>query len=266
MVDISEQLAVIKANPYGEDVKQAIRDALALIAPTRGGEEIERMAMGLAAAYFLGGTLGNPLGEGTAIYDTWAWGKTNPLYISPVSDFPATGESGTYYISVPDSTIYVWNGSEYEELQSTVIVNMLDLDMVNGSSRDGEYPSDPNGGQYAPNSAGKVVNYTPFDVPTGMTKMLVHGRSSYSQTDLLSYFFHCYDSSGNYMYTASGTAISTSSGSYKPWSWKPGSIITSIPSGISKIRIGLCRNPNQSPPPSLTVSDLTEAIVIFSLD
>lgn len=256
MVDISEQLAVIKANPYGEDVKQAIRDALALIAPTKGGEEIERMAMGLAAAYFSGGTLGNPLGEGTAVYDTWAWGKTNPLYISPVSDFPATGESGTYYISVPDSTIYVWNGSEYEELQSTVIVNMLDLDMVNGSSKDDT-------GAYNAEASNRVVNYTPFDVPTAMTKMLVHGRSSYSQSDLLEYFFHCYDSSGNYMYTASSTYISTSSGSYKPWSWKSGSIITSIPSGVGKVRIGFRRS---SSLPPLTVSDLTEAIVIFSLD
>lgn len=48
MTDISEQLAIIRSNQYGESVKGAVRDALSLVAQDRGGEEIQRYAMGPA--------------------------------------------------------------------------------------------------------------------------------------------------------------------------------------------------------------------------
>lgn len=48
MTDISEQLAIIRSNQYGESVKGAVRDALSLVAQDRGGEEIQRYTMGPA--------------------------------------------------------------------------------------------------------------------------------------------------------------------------------------------------------------------------
>lgn len=48
MIDISEQLAIIRSNQYGESVKGAVRDALSLVAQDRGGEEIQRYTMGPA--------------------------------------------------------------------------------------------------------------------------------------------------------------------------------------------------------------------------
>ena len=46
MSDISALLEIIRTNPYGESVKTAIRDALAAIAETRGGDQIEEFEHG----------------------------------------------------------------------------------------------------------------------------------------------------------------------------------------------------------------------------
>lgn len=47
MTDISAQLEVIRTNPYGEPVKTAVRDALSILAESRGGDIIEELPHGV---------------------------------------------------------------------------------------------------------------------------------------------------------------------------------------------------------------------------
>lgn len=48
MPDISAQLEVIRTNPYGEPVKTAVRDALSILAESRGGDIVEELPHGVA--------------------------------------------------------------------------------------------------------------------------------------------------------------------------------------------------------------------------
>lgn len=47
MPDISAQLEVIRTNPYGEPVKTAVRDALSILAESRGGDIVEELPHGV---------------------------------------------------------------------------------------------------------------------------------------------------------------------------------------------------------------------------
>ena len=47
MPDISARLEVIRSNPYGESVKTAVRDALSILAESRGGDVVEELPHGV---------------------------------------------------------------------------------------------------------------------------------------------------------------------------------------------------------------------------
>ena len=92
MPDISAQLEVIRTNPYGESVKTAVRDALSILAESRGGDIVEELPHGVV----------NDSRDG--LYGSYKAGVIQP---SPQL-FDRTGE------------IYPWNEAELTFSGSTI--------------------------------------------------------------------------------------------------------------------------------------------------
>lgn len=186
MTDISEQLAIIRSNQYGESVKGAVRDALSLVAQDRGGEEIQRYTMGQAIDDMI---------EGVA-YDLFDYGLVRADYSdSSGSIFPANKNilGTTDYIPISNS--------------DTVIEAKI----------------------YVTNQPGA-----------------------------LEWSFYCYNASKSFLSSKSSTAVPTSGSSYKPWSWKAGTIVSNIPTDIAYVRLTFRRS---SSLPSLTLEDVISATV-----
>lgn len=186
MTDISEQLAIIRSNQYGESVKGAVRDALSLVAQDRGGEEIQRYAMG-----------------------------------------PAT-----------------------DDASESVVYDLLDYGLVQAHFSDSS-------GSVTPSNVNNLgtTDYIPITSSDFNIEAKIYVST---QTAALEWFFYCYNASKSFLSSKSSTAISTSGSSYKPWSWKAGTIISNIPTDIAYIRCGFRRS---SSLPSLTLDDVTSATV-----
>lgn len=186
MTDISEQLAIIRNNQYGESVKGAVRDALSLVAQDRGGEEIQRYTMGPA---------------------------------------------------IDDTT-------------ESVMYDLFDYGLVRADFSDSS-------GSVTPSSVNKLG--TTDYIPITSSDLSIEAKIYVStQTAALEWFFYCYNASKSFLSSKSSTAVPTSGSSYKPWSWKAGTIISNIPTDIAYIRFGFRRS---SSLPSLTVDDVTSATV-----
>ena len=186
MTDISEQLAIIRSNQYGESVKGAVRDALSLVAQDRGGEEIQRYTMGPA---------------------------------------------------IDDTT-------------ESVVYDLFDYGMIRGEFSDSS-------GSITPKDVNKLS--TTDYIPITSSDLTIEAKIYVStQTAALEWLFYCYDASKSYLSSKSSTAVPTSGSSYKPWSWKAGTIISNIPTDIAYIRCGFRRS---SSLPSLTLDDVTSATV-----
>lgn len=186
MTDISEQLAIIRNNQYGESVKGAVRDALSLVAQDRGGEEIQRYTMGPA---------------------------------------------------IDDTT-------------EGIVYDLFDYGLIRADFTDSS-------GSITPKDVNKfgITDYIPITSSDFLIEAEIYVST---QTAALEWFFYCYNASKSFLSSKSSTAVSTSGSSYKPWSWKAGTIISSIPTNIAYVRCGFRRS---SSLPSLKLEDVTSATV-----